>query len=79
MALLNAVKSKDETEIFINMKPLLYKSIKTAPYDDQDDYYQELSIEIIKTIRKQYRNEHEYFFKFLKKNKLICGKSCYLS
>ena len=73
---MNAIKSKNENKIFTSMKPLLYKTIKGAPHNEQNDYYQELSIEIIRTIRKQYKGEHKYFNDFLKENKLIYHDGC---
>lgn len=77
--LMDAIKSKNENKIFTSMKPLLYKTIKGAPYNERQDYYQELSIEVIRTIRKQYKNEHKNFDDFLKKNKLISLNGCYFS
>lgn len=69
--LLKAIVEKDESAILMCMKPLIYKTIKGVPGNMQQDCYQELSIEVIRTVRRQYQKGMDDFTRFLKENKLI--------
>lgn len=69
--LFKAIKSNDEDKILSCMQPLIFKAIKNKPINDQQDYYQELAIEVIKTSRRCFFYSEQKFESFLKKNKLL--------
>lgn len=69
--LFKAIKANDKDKILSCMQPLIFKAIKNKPINDQQDYYQELAIEIIKTSRRCPFYSGHKFESFLEKNNLL--------